>query len=413
MEQATHDGALLRRLRKEAREAGIPLELRQLVRVIDPQAGTSATALCEEATRLCREQRATIDALKRHGAGKARPEDPPLESVEETLEPLYKLAHGMAAFPHCTRTDASYARIDYDVSCLATHDTLVRLALIRAANLSSRGQFDDSWKVLEEAARLSRQVGELPLVLAKIGQVICDLRIIHVTRDLLQQNRGLSNLDGVARVVAALGPPPNYRAAVRQEVCFAVAMARRRPAVVLGDSYDRAEPGWMRKQSESGVPVKEIQRSVETSLLKHLVPLVKELSDDLAKFRETKKAIKNYYSAVASDPMKRMLEHFAIVSVESASSLVRDLSMRRMLLILVACLRHYNEHDTWPESIPNLGDTSIDPFSGKPFKMITSAHSLRLYSVGPNGRDDGGISQQEAYRAGSRSFDYPFEFELK
>jgi hypothetical protein len=51
----------------------------------------------------------------------------------------------------------------------------------------------------------------------------------------------------------------------------------------------------------------------------------------------------------------------------------------------------------YPPSLVTLGNDPLftDPFSGKPLVYRSSGHSYTLYSVGPNGEDDGGMAYRE------------------
>ncbi len=45
----------------------------------------------------------------------------------------------------------------------------------------------------------------------------------------------------------------------------------------------------------------------------------------------------------------------------------------------------------FPEKLPASAREILDPFSGKPFLYKKLPGSFVLYSVGPDGRDDGGV----------------------
>jgi hypothetical protein len=63
-------------------------------------------------------------------------------------------------------------------------------------------------------------------------------------------------------------------------------------------------------------------------------------------------------------------------------------------LALAACAleRHYLEHGSYPESLAAIDpEVAIDPFRGGPFQYAVAKGGFRLYSIGPDGIDGGGI----------------------
>lgn len=63
-------------------------------------------------------------------------------------------------------------------------------------------------------------------------------------------------------------------------------------------------------------------------------------------------------------------------------------------LALAACALegHYLEHGSYPESLAAIDpEVAIDPFRGVPFQYAVAKGSFRLYSIGPDGIDGGGI----------------------
>ena len=55
----------------------------------------------------------------------------------------------------------------------------------------------------------------------------------------------------------------------------------------------------------------------------------------------------------------------------------------------VAAARYRVEHGAWPTEPPLA---LVDPFAGKPIRYEVKGDSLRIWSVGRNLKDDGGVS---------------------
>lgn len=66
------------------------------------------------------------------------------------------------------------------------------------------------------------------------------------------------------------------------------------------------------------------------------------------------------------------------------------LAKRRLAETSLAILMTSQQTGRVPTKLPALGDQSIDPFSGKPFIYVPKSGKFILYSVGPDGKDNGG-----------------------
>jgi len=59
----------------------------------------------------------------------------------------------------------------------------------------------------------------------------------------------------------------------------------------------------------------------------------------------------------------------------------------------------------FPKSLSEIPGAWIDPYNGKPLGYKTSGDSIRIYSVGYDLHDDGGISRLEIPKNSKRTFD--------
>jgi hypothetical protein len=80
---------------------------------------------------------------------------------------------------------------------------------------------------------------------------------------------------------------------------------------------------------------------------------------------------------------------------------VRDARLRMTLVALAAC-EFEQDHGRYPREIGELVPAylprvPVDPFSGKPIIYRQTADGYLVYSVGPNGIDDGGVSEPDDY----------------
>jgi hypothetical protein len=84
----------------------------------------------------------------------------------------------------------------------------------------------------------------------------------------------------------------------------------------------------------------------------------------------------------------------AMAKVGEASQ--RGLAQTRCGIVLLAAERYRREHRNWPASLPALVEAGYlrevptDPYDGKPLRLRRVADGLVVYTVGPDGKDDGG-----------------------
>jgi hypothetical protein len=86
----------------------------------------------------------------------------------------------------------------------------------------------------------------------------------------------------------------------------------------------------------------------------------------------------------------------------------RDARLRLMYTAL-RLEQHRKEKGTYPADLKALGSDPLfaDPFSGNALVYRPSSGSYALYSVGPNGKDDGGTALNEARLSPEKSGDLP------
>ena len=100
--------------------------------------------------------------------------------------------------------------------------------------------------------------------------------------------------------------------------------------------------------------------------------------------------------------------------VESDARALARLSGARLAL---GCKLHRLKTGQWPQSLADLQkafperfkELPNDPFTGQPFVYKLTDKGCLVYSVGPDGKDDGGA----AYDSKTRAVNYDLVFELK
>jgi hypothetical protein len=78
----------------------------------------------------------------------------------------------------------------------------------------------------------------------------------------------------------------------------------------------------------------------------------------------------------------------------------RKQTQMRCLMVLLAVERYRREKGAWPATLADLTPkllkaVPLDPYDGKPIRYKKLADGVIVYSVGPDGKDDGGILNRD------------------
>lgn len=151
-----------------------------------------------------------------------------------------------------------------------------------------------------------------------------------------------------------------------------------------------------------GVTINEFRRIVaqdpaaRADILKSLAPLLDsgETADEVIQ-RELdyiRSSSRGYMGWIVRFNLNQMIK----APVRSArQAALRTSAQQRLFVIHLALLAYHDQHDTWPDKLDNLAPeiltvVPVDPYSESPFIYRIEDDDYRLYSIGNNGRDDGG-----------------------
>jgi len=118
--------------------------------------------------------------------------------------------------------------------------------------------------------------------------------------------------------------------------------------------------------------------------------LATELPSRIAKSKESR--------VLAAYDMARCLLTTAIFKVQISVDRVEQ--QQRHLQLAIALALHHRDKGQYPEKLNELcpkylPTIPLDLFSGKDVVYSRAAKGYRLYSVGPNGKDDGGVKDED------------------
>ena len=284
------------------------------------------------------------------------------------------------------------------------------LALSEAAWRAPEGRVDAKLflDTCETRLRAARQLEREPMLISMM--VAMDARYLTyedlrcaLHHKLLSAAERRQALDLLAREDAPLAPYAHFLATeCAAPLELLQAMARREPSQSLTLDPDR---------------YRELAARVEPPRLDGSKP-TPPAGDEISGIKpdETAKLLHQHYTQVA-EMTRRGYPHVTakeIAELERAAAqrngfvrrfmpaVARGYALRtcctaerRATRLVVALFVFQDQHDRWPASLAELprevvSDSGTDPFTGKPFAYELRDGEPLLYTVGPDGKDDGG-----------------------
>lgn len=128
---------------------------------------------------------------------------------------------------------------------------------------------------------------------------------------------------------------------------------------------------------------------LEANAARIFLDFYEAMPDNAMNVTESRAAVKTLSDALskggAEVGMARIVIPPFVLPVDAAA---RSKTQRVLFEALLDAL----DAPTPPKSLPLTEPDAIDPFSGKPYRYEASAKSIRIWSVGANGKDDGGTN---------------------
>jgi len=84
------------------------------------------------------------------------------------------------------------------------------------------------------------------------------------------------------------------------------------------------------------------------------------------------------------------------VFTQVADAYVRAQANRKCVKALLAVLEFRASHRRLPKTLAEAGVSEIDPFDGQPLRYVVSGNTCKVYSVGQDKVDDGGLRRSGA-----------------
>jgi hypothetical protein len=273
---------------------------------------------------------------------------------------------------------------------------------LRAELKAQRKDFQGVAADLAAAMKIGWFVGQEHIIISLLVQLACERYVLDSAQRVAATAMGNRNaLDLIANAITEPGAPPNFADNLQGEAYIHLATLRN--LHILGrntDRENRGEPPIPVSPSElqrSGLPDDIMSRSAATRFLQawtEIKPLMVRYHDDPEKLATGIKGITTGLesrSGLSNYLVTLLLPEYTYVG----RSIVTLQARRRTTEALIAALQTQARTGKMPTRIEEIPGSSIDPFSGKALRLKLQKGGLRIYSVGSNRTDDGGLESRE------------------
>jgi hypothetical protein len=396
----------------EAKRLGLPLEskdLRPNPPVPDNQNAANLLAQAEDAFQYADSDHKKTSEIENLTA--IRPL--PVNKMELDLKPFdqaLKLATEAGKLPrYDLRRDLDQGPMLL-LPDLARCKSLVRVLTTRALLFAAKGNWPSCVADLKTARALAIDMGQEPSLISALVSVACH----QLTTRSVESCMTLAEKDPAA--IAALRdfetaepPLPDFVAALRGEVFMGAVTIRNLDRLggekmfeSPGSGYPSPQPD-LRLFQKTGLPDSLKLRAYFARYLEFWniifatlaagpmepVALGQMLDDQAVRLND---------SSLPSQRLNKIL--FPVFAGAGVAIVRADASLKTTgALCSVVAYRQKTGH--WPATLPEAGVMTLDPFDKKPLRMRIIKGVVRIYSVGPDLRDSGGVNQSDGTSKGN------------
>lgn len=403
--------AAVEKEREETRRQGIPVEPEELKRTPPIAPDQNAAPLYREAFKEFPEVKSELDeAISR--VLKSEASDPDVAQVAakfESTEPWLQTVIRATQLPSCDFERDWSSGMYLEFPELAGMKKCAKWLAARGVIAARRGnvaKFEDS---LRAASQIGVHLSQEPILISSLVQVSSDQVVQQGIAAALRANPKNSALLSASRkVLLASSPRPDLRAILGGECVLTVATIRR--LTNLNELYPEASASESLSMSSAVTP--EMRKAFETQYLRKLrecVQIVAKYDEDYLKQAE---ALQGLVRTKRTLPrIIDLVDTVLFPGLEQVSlSIGRHQARYELTKAYVALLDFHRTKKRWPKDLAEVGEF-VDPFAKRPLRYFPVERGFTIYSVGADGRDDGGKERREAAQSDSpTSFDEVLRF---
>jgi hypothetical protein len=321
-----------------------------------------------------------------------------LDEVDQRIkpyEPALALAEQASERPRC------WFHRDWDLGAhlllpeYAHMQEMIRLFAVKAEAAAQRGRGTEAVRYLRAGLNLAKHAGSEPTMLAALVQTAGETTMMRSSEHVMASFRG--DMSTLQEVRMALKPDErrvDIRRAFRGEMFLGIATTRnlhlaRKQGEAKSENLERtgfpknpAARAYMARHMQAWIDADKAAEGVDDPVA------MAALKSDVMEEHGSQRTLSSLLNAV-------LLPVFT-----QAGQAVGSIHVKQDLTYLLAQAMEFEaRHGRFPNSLEELGSAPSDPFGEDPLRLVRSDKGIGIYSVGPNGRDDGGVSSLELPRA--------------
>jgi hypothetical protein len=169
----------------------------------------------------------------------------------------------------------------------------------------------------------------------------------------------------------------------------------------------------LRRRARPGPPASIMSRAVFAEIMAVWNEFYPQMLGPRADFDQIEMAMDARVQALAnssSTSQKIASQHIFVPSAGTLNSIKDQQAEQGLAIAFVRALEYRSLHHAWPPNLKSIGVTALDLIDGKPLRYRTSPTGLRIWSIGSDRRDDGGLSDWEslALKTRPRFYDHAY-----
>lgn len=388
-----------------AKKEGIPLtpeDLNAIVKVPDDQNAapfySQAIAMLKDRPKVGK----VVSAVSSAAMGSPKPEDAALaESSLPTLDPLYALLEKATQKPRCdwNRDWSKGSNILFPE--FSTMRNFSRITTYRAEQRSANGDWQGALHDIAMSAKISQHAGDDPILIGMLVQSGDEAITVHsFNRIILEHKDDARFLTQARKVFDGLGPLPNFRRSLLGEVVMGRATIRslNRISDLTGNPSDD-QSNQSNRMQEMVMSNPLVRNAFDAKFIEAYRTLLRAVPDGGENWSIAAKATSDVSKKIEADHSFTNTINRIMLPVfgQAATAIGRNQANRRLTDVTLRLLAEHAKTGKYPAVLPDFGELGIDPFSGAPLHYRAEDKGFRLYSVGVDGKDDGGKPMERGH----------------
>ncbi len=377
-------------------KAGLPRDFNEVKHTPDPEKDAGELLEQFEAARRAAEK---TDASRKLAADRTGDAELRRSYLREN-EKLVRLQEQILAKPElATLTDPSKGTALLFPQ-LAPSKNTTRLALTQAELLAADGKPSEAIHKLTSAVKFASVVNTDSTLITELVSIAMRA-MTHRTAMLIfaEHSERADVRMAMDKYIKAGIPNVDMRRGLSSEVALAIASEESMRSGKLslqeltGTASDNDQVNSNVRTIEKIITLPGVREMLFTRLYRHYRQMYESIPADRQKQRERIAAAQAADTEV--DSMNRttdfMVQMFTPLFKQAFQAEAKTIAEWRSLNAILAAAEVKAKTGRYPAKLPISGPESIDPFTDKPLFYRATANSVKVYSVGPDGKDNNGL----------------------